>query len=191
MDVTTYKEFPQFKYSSCLIYSVTAALDHSPQGYWSREDTALTVTNLSQKYKMRLISISVDGISSPYDEGASFDVKGLVSLDPGTSYTVPIRGMIPAVSAKTVDITINYSMNGSATPLGTRTLVFTLTNGRAPAYDASKPYTDALHETGFDKRVEGGMDDVLERLGILDFLKMIVNSILAMFCTLRSMLIFI
>ena len=188
-DVTTYEEFPQFKYSSCMIYSVTASLDHSPQGYWSKEDTALTVTNLSQKYKMRLISISVDGIGAPFDTG--FDVKGIVNIEPGESYTVPMRDSVPSVSAKTADITITYSLSGSKTPLGTRTLVFTLTGGKAPKYDEAKPYTDALHETGFDKRVEGGMDDVLKRLGIFEFFKMIVNSILAMFRTLRATLILI
>ncbi|MBQ6119544.1 MAG: hypothetical protein IJK98_09955, partial [Clostridia bacterium] len=75
MNVYTDPAYPQFRYSSSVNYAVTATLDRSPQGYWSGEDTALTVTNLSQKYKMQLISVSVDGVD------AAFGVKGIVSLE--------------------------------------------------------------------------------------------------------------
>ena len=182
VDVYTYEEFPQFKYSSSLNYSVTACLDHSLQGYWNAEDTALTVTNLSQKYKMNLISIAVDGID------AAFDIKKPVYLEPGESYTVPIRGSIPAVSLTTADITVNYSLIGSVTPLGSRTLVFTVMNGEPPVYSDTEPYTAAFHQTAFDKTVPNGMDRVLERICVFDFLKMIVNSLLTLLKTLKAML---
>ena len=172
VDVYTYAEFPQFKYSSCVNYSVTASLDRSPQGYWSGEDTALTVTNLSQKYKMRLVSVSVEGAD------AAFDVKKLIYIAPGESYTLPLRGSIPAVSLTTADITVNYTLIGSVTPRGSRTLVFTLLGGEAPAYNAEAPYAPALRETVFDRSVPEGMDTLLERLGIYDFLKMLVDSML-------------
>ena len=171
-DVTTYPEFPQFQYSSALNYAVTATLDRSPQGYWSGEDTALTVTNLSQKYKMRLISVSVNGVD------AAFDVNDRVNLEPGESCTLPMRGGIPAVSLTTADITLNYSLTESVTPLGSRTLTFTLTNGAPPAYDASSPYTNALQETDFEKAVPNVFEKLLDRMGIFDFLKMVFNSML-------------
>ncbi len=179
IDVYSYPEFPQFKYSSCLIYSVTATLDRSPQGYWSGEDTALTVTNLSQKYDMRLISVAVDGID------AAFDVREPVKLEPGGSYTIPLRGSIPEIGGTTADITVNYSLNGSVTPLGSRTLVFTLKNGESPSYDAAEPFTDALHETAFDKSVPCGADTLLKRIGVFDLLKMMINSLVAV---IRSLL---
>ena len=164
-------EYPQFRYSSAPNYAVAAAFDRSGQGYLSGDDTALTVTNLSQKYKMRLISVSVEGI------GVSFDVKGPVYLEPGGSYTLPLRGTAPAKSLTTADITVNYSLIGSATPLGSRTLTFTVMNGDPPAYNAAAPYTAALHETDFDKNVPQGMDTLLKRTGVYDFLKMIVNAL--------------
>ena len=166
--------YPQFRYSSSLNYAVTATLDHSPQGYWTGEDTALTVTNLSGKYKMQLTSIAVDGVD------AAFAVKGVVTLEPGASYTAPLKGSLPAVSLTTADITVNYSLLGCATPLGSRTLTFTVMNGDPPAYDDAAPYTAALHQTGFDKAVPGGLEQAVDHSGFFDFLKMIVNSLLAM-----------
>ena len=180
MDVYTSKEFPQFKYSSSLNYAVTAALDRSPQGYWSGDDAALTVTNLSGKYTMRLISVSVDGID------AAFDVKTPVYLRPGESCALPLRGSIPETSLTTADITVNYALIGSATPLGSRTLVFTLVNGAPPAYDPASPYTGALHETAFEKSVPAGVDTALARLGVFDFLKMLFNSLCAVLRTLTG-----
>lgn len=180
VNVNTYAEYPQFRYSSSLNYAVTATLDRSPQGYWTGEDTALTVTNLSQKYKMQLTSISVDGID------AAFGVKGVVYLEPGASYTAPIKGSVPSVSLTTADITVNYSLIGCATPLGSRTLTFTVMNGEAPAFDDAAPYTAALHQTAFDKVVPSGLERAVDRSGFFDFLKMIVNSLMAI---LRSFIV--
>ena len=111
------------------------------------------------------------------DYGVSFDVKGPVYLEPGGSYTLPLRGTAPAKSLTTADITVNYSLIGSATPLGSRTLTFAVMNGDPPAYNAAAPYTAALHETDFDKNVPQGMDTLLKRTGVYDFLKMIVNAL--------------
>ncbi len=173
VDVHTYKQFPQFKYSSNRNYSVTATLDQSPQGYWTSADTALVVTNLSHKYKMRITSITVEGVD------ARFDVKKPVFLDPQASCTFEMSGSIPSGSLTTADITVNYSLIGSITPLGSRTLVFTRLNG-APitAYDSANPYTAAYRETAFEKGVSDSAQTFLRRTGVFDFLKMIVNSLL-------------
>lgn len=184
VDVLSYPEYPQFRYSSALNYAVTATLDHSPQGYWSRDDIALQITNLSAAYQMRLISISVEGTD------ASFDVKKTVELDPGASCDIPLRGAIPGIGGTTVDITINYSLTGCKTPLGCRTLVFTLKGGKAPAYDPSSPYTDALRETAFDKSVPEGLKGLTQHSAFFDFLKMIVDSMLAAIRAIRAMLSF-
>ncbi|MBQ6019735.1 MAG: hypothetical protein IJL26_06085, partial [Clostridia bacterium] len=101
-----------------------------------------------------------------------------------------MTGAIPGVSGTTVDITLNYSLTGSKTPLGCRTLVFTLNAGKAPAYDPSKPYTDALRKTDFDKSVPDGMEGLTKNSAFFDFLKMIVNSLLAVIRSIRSMLSF-
>ena len=172
VDVHTFSEFPQFKYSSNRNYSVTATLDKSSQGYWTANDSALIITNLSYKYKMRLISVVVNGAD------VSFDIKKLIYLDPQESYTIPLTGSIPEVSLTTADITINYSLIGSITPRGERTLVFTLMNGTPAAYDPSVPYTDVLHKSDFENGLSASMIDVMEKTGIFDFLKMIVNSLI-------------
>ncbi len=121
---------------------------------------------------------------------AAFDLKGRVELEPGGSCVLPVRGVLPGVGGITADITVNYSLNGSVTPLGARTLVFTMTNGKAPVYDKRQPYTDALRKTEFDRRVEGGTGDTLQSLGIFDFLKMIFNAVIAAFRSLRAALSF-
>ena len=179
VNVNTYTAYPQFKYSTNRNYSVIAALDHSKEGYWTGEDSALTVTNLSYKYKMRLISVTVDGAD------VSFDVKGLVYLDPQASVTIPLSGTLPEESLTTADITVNYSLIGSITPLGSRTQVFTLMNGPAVQYDRANPYTAANRETTFDKNVSGAMKTALEKLGLFDWLKMMVNSFITIMKTLR------
>lgn len=173
LDVYSDPAYPQFRYSADLNYAVTAAPDRSPQGYLTGEDKALIITNLSEKYKMQLISVSVDGID------AAFAVNGMVFLEPGESYTAPLKGKIPAVSLTTADITINYSLIGSVTPLGSRTLTFTVMNGEPPAYNAAEPYTAALHKTAFDKVVPSALEKTVDRSSFFDFLKMIVNSLLA------------
>lgn len=179
VNVHTDSAFPQFKYSSNRNYSVTAALDQSPQGYWTAQDGALTVTNLSHKYKMHLISISVDGVP------VRFDVKTPVYIDPQGSYSVKMDGAIPAESLTTADITINYSLLGSITPIGSRTLVFTLMNGAAAPYDENNPYTAMYHDTPFDNGMRDATRTFLEKTGLFDFLKMIINSMLTILRTFR------
>ncbi len=179
VDVYTYSEFPQFKYSSNLNYTVTATLDHSPQGYWTGEDNALTVTNLSQKYKLQLISVAVDGAD------VTFKINKPIYLEPSESVILPISGSIPEISLTTVDITINYNLIGSITPLGCRTMVFTLMNGPAPEYDAGHPYTAANVETDFDKNISGIMRTALEKLGLFDWLKMLINSFITILRTIK------
>ena len=184
MSVYTDPAFPQFRYSAAVSDSVTVYPDRSPQGYWSGADTALTVTNLSQAYKMQLISVAVEGAD------AAFDVKGLVYLEPGASVTLPVRGAMPAASLTTVDITVNYALLGCATPRGARTLTFTVMNGEPPAYDPAAPYTAALHETAADRLIPSGATGAARRSAVFDFFRMAFNSMLAVLRTLKALLTF-
>ena len=61
-------------------------------------------------------------------------------------------------------------------------------NGAAPAYDAAAPYTAALHKTAFEQSVTGGMTGLLERVGIFDFLKMIITSMVTIRRTFKATL---
>ena len=62
---------------------------------------------------------------------------------------------------------------------GSRTMTFTVMNGEAPAFDAASPYAAALYKTAFDKAVPDCMEHIVDHSGVFDFLKMIVNSMLA------------
>ncbi len=173
INVHTYKEYPQFKYSTNTNYSVIAAFDRSVEGYWSKNDTALVITNLSKKYRMRIVSVGVEGAI------VTFDLKKPVWLAPQASCTVPLKGALQEESLTTADITVNYSLLGSATPIGSRTQVFTVMNGPAPAYDLNTPFVPSLHKTAFDQGVSETAQKILRFTGVFDFLKMIVNSMLA------------
>ena len=179
-DVRTYKEYPQFKYATNVNYSALAAFNSSPEGYISADDTSITVTNLSKKYKMRLISVAVDGAD------IRFDVPAFTYLEPQESVTLPIKGELPRQSLVTADVTVDYMLIGSVTPRGSRTMVFTVMNGDAPAYDANAPYAPALHETAFEKGMSDSTRAFLEKTGLFDLLKMIINSIITVIASLTS-----
>jgi len=177
VDVYTYPEFPQFKYSSNRNYSVTCDFNASSQGYWTADDTSLTITNLSYKYPMRLVSVTVDGAD------VRFDIKNVVYIKPQESYTLKMTGTLPEVSLTTADITINYALLGSVTPAGSRTMVFTIMNGPCAEYDEGSPYTSSFRDTFFDKAVSDNMRDFLEKTGLYDWLKMIFNSLITILKT--------
>lgn len=179
VDVHTYEEFPQFKFATNRNYSVTAAFDQSPEGYWSGEDTRLVIKNLSQKYKMRIASVAVDGVD------VRIDVKKVIYLDPQETYSLKINGTLPETSLTTADITINYTLVGSVTPVGYRTLTFTINNGPAPAYDMNHPYTFAHHDTAFDENVSELTQKILEKTGFLAFFKMLINRLLTILKTFK------
>ena len=171
MDVYSDPAFPQFKYACNRNYSVTCELNSSPQGYWTSDDTELKVTNLSNKYTMRLVSVSVDGAD------VRFDVKDIIYLKPLESCTLKMTGSLPEISLTTADITINYTLPGCVTPIGSRTMVYTIMNGESPEYNAGEPYAPSFRDTVFDRAVTPDIKYALEKTGLFDFLKMIINSL--------------
>ena len=54
-------------------------------------------------------------------------------------------------------------------------------NGNAPEYDSSQPYAEAYNKTLFDNIIPNKVKNYFDRFGILDFLKMIINSVIAFF----------
>ena len=178
MTVYSDENYPQFKYSTNTCHSVIGAFNNSAEGYLSSDDDAFTVTNLSKKYTMKILSVSTSGID------LSFDLKKPVYLKPGESTTLHFNGEIPATSLTTADVTITYKLIGSVTPYGERTLVFTLENGTAPEY--TEQYADANHRTAFDDAIDDKGLDILEKTGLYQLFKMIydmLKSFLRMFGT--------
>ena len=176
LDIYSFEEYPQFKFSNNRCYSATAFFNKSKEGYWSAEDTVLTVKNLSHEYEMRLDSVYCAGAD------ITFEVKTGTKLAPGESTDVAFKGSLPEKSLTTADITVNYTLKGCLTPYGSRTLTFTLNNGEADEYDESAPFVSAKQITEFDKLVGNKfIVCVLEKAGLFDWLKMIFNSLYAMF----------
>lgn len=134
IDVHTYREFPQFHADTNRSQSVFAQFNSSVEGYVSSDDNALCVTNLSKKYKMIVLSVSCSGMDIKFDKA----VFGK-ALAAGESVEIPFSGNVPEISRTTTDITVNYLLIGSVTPIGSRTLTFTIMNGEAPEFDIDNP----------------------------------------------------
>lgn len=179
VDVHTYPEYPQFKYSENRTFSALAEFDKSAPGYWSSEDTKLIVKNLSFKYKMRLISIVCNGVD------IEFNTTKPIYIAPQKTVEISFAGDLPAQSLITADLTVNYMMIGSITPYSYRTMTFTVMNGEPAPYNADEPLTDMLHPTDFDVQVSDSVIKVFQKTGVLAFMKMLINSLLTIISTLR------
>lgn len=171
MTVFSDSNYPQFKYSTNRCHSVVGYFNSSKEGYVSSEDSEYTITNISKKYKMKLIGIECVGAD------IDFDLSKPVYLKPGESVTVKIKSSLPSVSLTTADVAITYKLIGSVTPYGTRTLVYTVINGDAPTYDGG--FVDAHRNTSFDDSFNDGQRELLEKLGLYDILHMIYNLLSA------------
>lgn len=174
IDVYTFEEYPQFKYSTNRCYSAHAAFNNSDEGFWSPDDTVLTVKNLSYKYKMKLCSVYCAGADVTFDTGSE------IWLDPQESTEITFSGTLPGEGLRTADITVNYMLLGSVTPFGYRTLTFTINNGENAEYDESLPFVDAEQITEFDKNIPDITAKLLKKTGLFDWFKMIFNSLFAL-----------
>lgn len=120
-------EYPQFHTSTNPSYALSACFDSSTEGYLSDADSSLIIKNLSIKNRpLKILAINCDGI----------DLKFRLPLIPliraGEELEIPFTGEIPKVSNSRVSITVSYNAYGSATPVGERSIAFTLMNGEKP-----------------------------------------------------------
>lgn len=175
VDVHTYNEFPQFYYSTNVCHSVSAAFDNSLNGYISSDAENLVVTNFSEKFKMSIMGVNVNGID------IDFDVPALTVLQPGESITLKIEGTVPEVSHTTADISIDYFMYGSLTPRGVREMTFMLVNGEPCVNDYSGIYTSGKHKTYFDYMTNDFSETILRLSGLFDYFRMVFNFFAGLF----------
>ncbi len=174
LSVHSENEFPQFMYSTNVCHSVAFAFDNSKNGSLCDEDTALKITNLSEKYKMQIVSVTCVGADM------DFDVACRTYLKPGETIELAIAGKIPEMSYSTVDISVNYTLIGDIIYQGERTLSFTVMNGNAPDYDVNSPYTTEKYETDFEKATINSVEELLEKIGLFDLIKMLFNRWLSL-----------
>jgi hypothetical protein len=171
IDVHTYKDFPQFHADSNRSQAVTAWFDNSAQGYISSDDTSLVITNCSKKYNVRIVSVSADGID------INFDCSFLKEIPIGSSISLKFSGEVPKVSREAAHVTINYVLVGSLTPIGSRTLDFTIMNGAAPEYDTLNPTVSVTSENDILlKLINSGVSS----LGMQKFITIIYNTLKAL-----------
>ena len=162
-DVHTDPRFPQFHATTNKAHTVFASFDKSTEGFLSGDDTALVVTNLSEKYPMRLLSVEARGVD------LQFNALKTKWLKPGASTTIPLCGELPKQSGKAFDLVIDYKQLGSVTPLGERTLHFTLQNGEKVPYDESTPFVPLCAKGGLDNVIHTPTNTVLEKTGTKDW----------------------
>ena len=135
-DVYADKDYPQFHATTNPSSGVHAMFNVSAEGYVSSADTELIITNITKETTMDIYDVVIQGMDVDTE---NFIVK---TLKPGESTTLKIIGDVPEVSLTRAAVTVYYYAYGSATPIGMRTLDFTVMNGEPVSYDASKPYSD-------------------------------------------------
>lgn len=169
VDVYTFSDFPQFRYSSNPCYAVDFSFSDSCYGELTSDAKTLMIKNISGKYEISILSVVADGAL------IDFDLPSFTKLSPGESIEISIDCVLPECSMTTVDISVNFAFSGNITPQGVRTLTFTVKNGECPEYDSEKPYTDKNQPTFFDKIINSCVEKLLVRSGLFDLLKMIIN----------------
>lgn len=171
--VYSYEEYPQFRYSFNPCYTVYAEFDHSVPGFVNEEDTSLNLTNLSAKNVLQIKSVNC------YGTDLQFDVKPFTFLKPGETVCIKVKGDLPKISGTTADITVNYVLLGNITPYGSRTMTFTISNGKN--VEKGEGYTSLHSGTPFDNSLSENGIVFLKKSGLFDLLKMIYNYFAGLF----------
>ena len=125
VDVHTTPAHPQFEGSHNPTDTVYVSCDKSTYGYISKDDTALCVTNVSQKYPLKLLSVTTD-------KGVTFRTFGQRILKPGETVSLPVGGTLPDEDNVGMNVTVDYIQIGGAIPVYSKTFGFTIVGG-APA----------------------------------------------------------
>ena len=171
-DVNADENYPQFKAATSNSLGVYAKFNNSKCGFLSGEDTALVVTNTSEKYSFKLVSVS-----SPDCRDIKFPAIISKAIAPGESVEIKLYGAVPEVSLKNIDIIIDFVQIGSVTPVSERVMNFTVMNGEAVPFDSENPVVDEGADRSEDIKDVMGEDgyNAVEKVGVASFLKIIYN----------------
>ena len=175
VSVHTFADYPQFRYSSNVCHSVQMEFNGSPDYRIDSSDTVLTVTNLSNKYTMNLLSVKC------YGADIQFRVPACTFLKPGESIELTIKGSLPEVSGTTVDITANYTLIGDIAFQGNRTITVFIDNGENITYNSEEPFTTEKYDTEFDTFTIEFIKYILTKTGLYQLVKMLFNCFISMF----------
>lgn len=169
-DVHSSKEYPQFHATTNKSHSVHAMFNNSTEGYVDSKDNSVVIKNLSEKHKMKLMSVSARGIDLRFNDSIFTKL-----LEPGESIEVSFKGEIPAVSRSNFDLVVDYVLIGSPTPVGERLFNFTIMNGEAPEFDSENPYVAADRVSDFNKLLDKDTDNILTKTGIKSLFEILYN----------------
>ncbi len=170
IDVHTFKEYPQFKDTTSPTQDVFVQFNKSSAGFISPQDDSITITNCSLSRTAYILSVKSKGVS------LDFDIGRLYALHPNETITVPVSGEIPKGITYS-QITVNYIMSGSLTPLCSRSQLFTAVNGEG---EKGESEAEEFADTGFPTSISGKGDSltarIAKKIGIGELVNFIADS---------------
>lgn len=168
-DVYSDPDYPQFRDTSNPSSAVYAQFKNCEPGIINGETDSIVITNCCWENDVKLAAIYCDGIDIGFET-----VNPFKSLAPGESVELKLNGEIPAVSAKSVNITVYYTM-ATITPIGYRTQYFTVDNGEP--VDAEEGFVSSDVKTPFDFLFIEPVDVLLRTLGLKELVTMMFTII--------------
>ena len=174
-DVHSNPEYPQFHMSTNKNNGVFIKFNNSDEGYLSSRDSYIIVKNLSDKYPVKVTSITFSGGE------LVAQTMGLSTIQPGEEAIVKVRGKLPEISDALVQVKVNYEMqNNTTSPIGEKIFGFKLDNGTPVEYDANNPYTAADYVIGFENVVDDNVNDILISTGVAEIVSFIYDWFIAL-----------
>ncbi len=158
--------YPQFRDTTNPSHAVYAEFKGCQPGEITGEAKSLVITNCCWENDIRLSAILCDGTDM------SFKVNPTRKLAPGESIELEIGGAIPEGSGYVASVTVYYTM-GTITPLGSRTLNFSVKNGEK--VNGAEGYESIAPNTPFDNVIPEMLDSFLKWLGIKEFFSIVYN----------------
>lgn len=168
IDVHTLPDYPQFMDTTSATQDIFVKFDKSTAGYLGTDDGKLIIKNCSSGRRAYILSIKSQGVN------LDFDINNAYSVAPGESITVPFVGKIPE-GITLSQITVNYIMAGSVTPLCKRSQLFTSINGEGESDEEEKLVSAEFPDISAGK-TDSTLRRIAKRMGIQDLTDIIAES---------------
>ncbi len=168
VDIHTLSGYPQFTDTTSATQDVYLKFDKSQAGYLNADDKKLIIKNCSASRTAYILSVKSQGAD------LSFDIDGIYSVKPGKSISVPFGGDIPE-GMTCVQITANYIMAGSITPLCKRSQIFTAVNGDKKT-EKQPDIVPADFPKTIEKSVNTAISRIAKKVGIEELANIIADS---------------
>lgn len=168
-------DYPQFHAATNSCYTVEGAFDSSSNGYLTADDSAFIIRNLSKEHYLQVTSIMA--LDLPVEISLPKKI-----LAPGESATLKVTWTGTPTALTKGAVRIGYVLAGNLTPIGSRTLDFTVLSGDAAAYDAENALVAADTLTFTQKLLGVQAASFIERLGLLPLFEKLfslMNTVLA------------